>query len=69
MQSEQMDRLIPQRMKQNLQEKFQAVVSNLGDIRKLKMQENIPDNQQVTYSNIFGTRTQTTQALSLNSNV
>lgn len=27
------------------------------------MQENIPDNQQVSYSNIFGTRTNATQAL------
>jgi hypothetical protein len=39
-----MDRFIPQRMKVNLQAKFEAVTGNLGDIRKLKMQENIPDN-------------------------
>jgi hypothetical protein len=44
-------------MKQNLQAKFEAVSSNISDSRKMKMQENIPDNQQISYSNIFGSRT------------
>jgi hypothetical protein len=42
--TEQMDRFIPQRMKLNLQSKFEAVTSNQSDASKLRMQENIPDN-------------------------
>ena len=57
--SEQMDRFIPCRMKENLQSKFEAVTVNCSEL--LRTQENIPRNQQ-GYQNIFGSQ-QSAQAV------